>query len=206
MHCRRPLQPNPRNGGRGKPMSWQVYAVKAGAPMRFGIADFAHTFRLALMIALLIGVSSTVFAQEEPQEEAARAEAVKLEILMGEMFFQLEGQEPNATITLAAGITYAITLRNIGVVKHEAVFGHDLVKTEGIPIDFSTYLFGDVEVMITGDDWEVEALGTREIELVAGHEAELLVTIPEDASGEWEIACFIPGHYQAGMRIPLEID
>ena len=107
---------------------------------------------------------------------------------------------------LEAGTTYAIVLRNVGVVKHEAVFGRDLKKTEGIPIDFETYLFRDVPVMIQGPGWEVEAFGTNEIELEAGEEAELLVTIPEDAVGEWEIACFIPGHYQAGMHAPLVIE
>jgi uncharacterized cupredoxin-like copper-binding protein len=27
--------------------------------------------------------------------------------------------------------------------------------------------------------------------------------LSEEAQGEWEIGCFVPGHYEAGMHAPL---
>ena len=38
------------------------------------------------------------------------------------------------------------------------------------------------------------------LELAAGDSGELTVTFPEDATLFTEIACLIPGHYEAGMK------
>jgi uncharacterized cupredoxin-like copper-binding protein len=31
-------------------------------------------------------------------------------------------------------------------------------------------------------------------------------TLPDEAIGTWEIGCFIPGHYQAGMLAPVVVE
>jgi len=143
-------------------------------------------------------------------EEEETGEVVEVTILMGEMFFQVEGQEKNAPIVLEAGVTYELIFKNVGAVLHEAMFGKGLkTDDEGNPAGYNENLFEDVEVKIEGDmaggEFEIEAEGLEEIEISPGDVLKVIVTIPEEKKGEWEIGCFIPGHYQAGMRAPLRI-
>ena len=154
----------------------------------------------ALLAALVIGIATIVFAQGD--------DAVKLEIDMGEMFFQVNGGEKNAPIVLKAGETYDIVYKNIGTVTHEAQFGRDPDMSSGVAHDYTVFLFGNSEVKAEGSH-EVEASeeeGLVEVKLEPGEEAEVIVTVPADAQGEWEIGCFIPGHYEAGMKAPVTVE
>lgn len=106
-----------------------------------------------------------------------------VELAMGDMFFQLKGQEKGAPVTLKAGETVRIVLKNDGVVLHDIHFGKDadlkdrLYKTDLIP-------------------------GLDMIELEKGQSVKLTLRVP-DKAGEWEIGCFQPGHYEAGMKAKL---
>ncbi len=165
---------------------------------RLGKLASRGTFALLLLIVAL-GVLGAALAHGE------EGEVTTLEISMGEMFFQLEGQEQNAAIVLEAGETYAIEFKNVGAVKHVAFIGREVVTEDGVAVGYATNLLEDVEVKLEGAGWEVEAPGFIELELEPAEEAELIVTIPESLKGEWEIGCFIPGHYQAGMKAPFVI-
>jgi uncharacterized cupredoxin-like copper-binding protein len=44
------------------------------------------------------------------------------------------------------------------------------------------------------------------LHLKPGEKAVLHIWIPEDKKGEWEIGCFMPGHYEAGQKAPLIIE
>jgi uncharacterized cupredoxin-like copper-binding protein len=173
------------------------------------------TMRKLLLGGLALGLlafgwllsSGGLLALAHGEKEEA-GEVIEVEILMGEMFFQVEGQAKNAPIVLEAGKTYELVFKNVGTVLHEAKFGKGLkTDDEGAPVGYEENLFEDVEVKIEGDmaggEFEIEAEGLEEIEISPGDTLKVIVTLPEEKVGEWEIGCFVPGHYQAGMKAPL---
>jgi len=82
--------------------------------------------------------------------------------------------------TFTAGTPYRFTLSNSGAVAHEWA-----VVPRGAT-DESRLL---VEV--------------EEDRLPSGGRAELVFTFP--AAGEYDFACFLPGHLESGMRIPITV-
>ncbi len=132
--------------------------------------------------------------------------AEKLEIELGEMFFRVEGQGEGEPIHLAAGQKYEIEFKNVGAAKHEVMIGREVHAEDGRPHGYETNLFEGVETKFEGHGWEVEATGMKEIELEPGEEVELVFTLPAGKTGEWEIGCFVPGHYEAGMKLPVIVE
>lgn len=108
-----------------------------------------------------------------------------LELTLGDIFFQLKGQEKNAPITLKAGETVRLVLKNEGKILHDLHLGKDpdlkdrLYKTDLIP-------------------------GFDMLELEPGQSVKLTIQVPKEA-GEWEMSCLQPGHYEAGQRAKLII-
>ena len=133
-------------------------------------------------------------------------ERVVVRIEMGEFYFQEEGQERNAPIVLLAGQRYEIVFVNVGVMEHEVLIGRDVVVEDGIPDGYEINLLDAIEVDVVGEGWEVGTSGFVEVELEAGKTVVLHFTLPDSAIGTWEIGCFIPGHYQAGMLAPLVVE
>lgn len=131
--------------------------------------------------------------------------ATELRIEMGEFYFQLEGQERNEAIVLEAGVPYVVSFVNVGSMEHEVLIGQGLLVEDDIPDGYETNLFEGVVLDVTGDDWFVRVGGMIEFELEEGESVTLEVTVPDSRIGVWEIGCFIPGHYQAGMKAPFEI-
>jgi uncharacterized cupredoxin-like copper-binding protein len=43
------------------------------------------------------------------------------------------------------------------------------------------------------------------IEVAPGGAVTFRLAVPADATGTWEMACFVPGHYQAGMKGALRV-
>ena len=133
-----------------------------------------------------------------------------LTISMGEMFFQLEGQDQNETITLEAGIPYRITFSNVGTLVHRVKFGRGLVIEEGVPFAYTEDLFAGVPVKILGledlDGVRIISDQLIELDLDAGKQVEVTFTLPVMKAGEWELGCFVIGHYEAGMRTTLVIE
>lgn len=131
--------------------------------------------------------------------------ATELRIEMGEFYFQLEGQERNEAIVLEAGVPYVLSFVNVGSMEHEVLIGQGLLVEDDIPDGYETNLFEGVVLDVTGDDWFVRVGGMIEFELEEGESVTLEVTVPDSRIGVWEIGCFIPGHYQAGMKAPFEV-
>ena len=127
-------------------------------------------------------------------------------IEMGEYYFQIEGQERNEAIVLEAGAPYEIVFANVGTMEHEVLIGRDVVEVDGALDGFETNLLDAVEVDVVGGDWEVGTSGLIEVELEEGESVTIHVTVPAELIGTWEIACFVPGHYQAGMKVPFVIE
>lgn len=130
------------------------------------------------------------------------AETMDLEIHMGEMYFQvhkINGEEveaeKNAPITIHAGQRHLIRFENVGNVEHEVHFGR------GPDLEARLY-----KENLFGEHGEEGGMGFLGLHLLPGESATLHIWIPEDKKGEWEIACFMPGHYEAGQRAPLIIE
>ena len=61
-------------------------------------------------------------------------------------------------------------------------------------------------VKIMNKFWDASVDGLRDLNMKPGQEVELEVIFPESARGDWEIGCFRPGHYDAGMRVPFIVE
>ncbi len=73
---------------------------------------------------------------------------------------------------------------------------------------------GDADAPATMTDEEMEAMESggghaghtgSAITVKPGGRVELELRIPLDAAGEWEIGCFVEGHFEAGMRGTLSV-
>lgn len=137
---------------------------------------------------------------------AQDAEPMQVRIEMGEYYFQVEGQEQNEAIVLQAGQPYELVFANVGMLEHEVLIGRELLVEDGVPDGYETNLLGAVVTDVFEDDWMVRMSGMIEFELEEDESLTMLVTVPEDLVGTWEIGCFIPGHYQAGMKAPFVIE
>lgn len=152
------------------------------------------TVMLALGMALAVGAT---FAQDDDE--------IELTIEMGEFYFQVEGQERNAPIVLEAGQAYEITFVNVGMMEHEVLIGRDLILENGSADGYQTNLLDQVVMDVVEDEGFVRVSGMIEFELEEGASITLELTLPDELIGTWEIGCFIPGHYEAGMKAPVEV-
>jgi len=117
------------------------------------------------------------------------------------------GFQPNP-IRLKAGVPVEVTLVNKGANEHEVLIGRNVKKEDGKPAGFEVDLFdhGKIPVeIVSGKDYKKpDAKAIQEegwhVEIEPGGQVTLRFTIPPEKAGEWEIACFLPGHYEAGMH------
>jgi uncharacterized cupredoxin-like copper-binding protein len=157
--------------------------------------------RLLGVFVLLMVLAGFALAQEG--EEGAE---IKLEVSLKNFAFTLEGQGPNEPIMLESGKTYAFEFKNEDNLDHEILWGSKfMINDQGQREDYETNLFEEVEVIVEGDGWEAHSPGLIELELKAGKALEVIVTIPEEVKGQWEMGCFVPGHHEAGMHTPIVI-
>lgn len=138
-----------------------------------------------------------------------RLEAV-IEIDMGEegkqQYFSSPQGGRNPSFKLPAGKTVGIHIHNEGGVTHELAIGRKIDKgeyqevlTELVPSDLFFY-YGSVKA-------EVEGAEFGEIEVDAGvRDVWLRLNIPAELKGQWEIGCFVEGHYEAGMHATLLVE
>lgn len=147
-----------------------------------------------------IGTTSLISrpTQAQSPESFSKVREADLEIAMGEFFFQeitSDGRrEKNAAIELAAGEEVLIRFVNEGNTLHLVSMGRD-ADPSGLG-GYNENLFGGGAI----------GSGFVSVNVEPGNEFLLHLFLPEDAAGEWEIGCFIPGHYQAGMKAPLIIN
>ncbi len=171
--------------------------------MRFNEASGMSRRRLfrtagaAAVSGLALGVGSGVMSPR-PVLAHEGEEAVALEIHLGEMFFQVHERNgeavdaaKNAPVELRAGQELQVRFENVGNVEHEIHFGRNAVKNdEGQFVEYEQTLFGG---------------GFRGLHLLPGQSGKLHMEVPAESAGEWEMGCFIPGHYEAGMKAPLNV-
>ena len=95
-------------------------------------------------------------------------------------------------LEVQAGETIRFVVHNAGRTAHEMVLGSD------------EEIRAHAQAMQQGAAHENHSHGTgAAIELAAGQTGELVVRF--ERAGTWQIACLIPGHYEAGMRGTLQV-
>ena len=149
-------------------------------------------------------------AQPAPPREPGRLE-VRLPVEMGEMFFATAEGAKGGPFRVPAGKVVGLRVVNKGELEHEIGLGRDIVYQEGRVSGFQRHLFEslpvDAFVYPAGKKVEIETEGgITEIEVEPGTEFWLRMTFPPELKGEWEMACFIPGHYEGGMRARFIIE
>lgn len=143
-----------------------------------------------------------------------------VEIDMNEFSFATPDGLRNPTFTIPVGKTVGIHLHNEGAVMHELVIGRKPVKfaetdVSGtkvlVPDGYNTLLFDDLaaDVFFYYGEVKAELGGARfeELEMEPGiKDVWLRLQFPPELAGEWEIGCFVPGHYEAGMHATLIVE
>jgi uncharacterized cupredoxin-like copper-binding protein len=132
---------------------------------------------LALLLTALLG---TALAQY-----AITGERI-VTFIMGDIYFEIEGQEQGEGLTVSPGEMVTFVVRNEGGMAHNVQFGRYLDPETR---RYQTELFP----------------GFAGLDLDAGEEARLTLQMPEEP-GEWEIGCLILGHYEAGQVLALVIE
>ena len=65
----------------------------------------------------------------------------------------------------------------------------------------------DVFIYPSGKEVEVETEAELEaLELEPGADLWVRVTFPPEVKGTWEVGCFIPGHYEGGMKATFTVE
>jgi uncharacterized cupredoxin-like copper-binding protein len=111
-----------------------------------------------------------------------------------------------AEVTVPAGEPLRLVLTNDGELPHEFMVGRGPMPGDG---GYGQDLLDGLHPAVTPPD----AVGTDAhdahagfmVLLDPGETAEVTVTVPADRAGEWEIGCFQPGHYEAGMHGELTV-
>ncbi|MBI4307948.1 MAG: hypothetical protein HY684_04000 [Chloroflexi bacterium] len=90
---------------------------------------------------------------------------------------------------------------NEGVIPHAVIIGLELERLTWGPGERPLRDFFDgVSVSRSIKYGSFETTRATEVTLYPGGTASLVFTVPADRTGEWEIGCLIPGHYESGMR------
>ena len=95
---------------------------------------------------------------------------------------------------LPAGVVVTLELRNRGQAQHEVMAGTGYPEHEGYASD----LFAGVSVELTNTSTRDHAHRGFAIIVAPGKTARATFAVP-DRKGVYEIGCFEPGHYAAGM-------
>lgn len=149
----------------------------------------------ALKVSLVVALTTVLAGLAVAHEGHEVGAEPDVEIYLGEMYVRAADAEPGEPIHVEAGRLNLIRVTNEGEVEHELHFGRDGDPEPGLYLE---NLFG-----LQG---EHAAHGFLGVVLAPGDSANLHVWIPADRTGEWEVGCFIPGHYQAGQKAPFIIE
>jgi uncharacterized cupredoxin-like copper-binding protein len=106
-----------------------------------------------------------------------------------------------ATITLTAGEKVTFKLKNTGVVEHDFMAGRQGTPGKGYALD---WIATAVDRATPPHTHAGEAAMGEGMRVAADWMRTLTVVVPQD-KGEYEFGCFVPGHYEAGMKGKLII-
>ena len=152
-----------------------------------------RTFLKTASLAAVGGLLSGVLPWRAARAHEDHGAPADLMIRMGEMYFHVDGVEEGEPFEFSAGEPHLIHFMNEGAVDHEVHFGREP------SLEHFTYM---QNLFNTGGSSRSGFMG---LHLKPAETATLHLWIPEEHRGEWEIGCFIPGHYEAGMKAPFVI-
>ncbi len=175
-------------------------------------------------VAVLSAVLGASCGHAGPEPRASPTEDVKqtgspaahrLVLLMNEFSFTVAGPPPPPgfpppTAVLPAGRSVLVTLRNVGRIVHHWSVGRTLLPGGGFEDDLLAMmkpeiLNGTGFRLVETEEGAAGGPGGVIIEVAPGGGVTLRLAVPSDAPGTWEMACFVPGHYQAGMKKALTV-
>ena len=109
-------------------------------------------------------------------------------------------------LRLKAGETIKLVVRNTGALEHEFMIGRNLSQHGGAMAYGHDFMRGmRMDTHITGGTFGTEEHGEM-MRISPGGTGQITMTVPVDRKGEWEMGCFLPGHYEAGMKGPVIVD
>jgi uncharacterized cupredoxin-like copper-binding protein len=136
-------------------------------------------------------------SDDDHADEADRA----IEISMTEFAFSVDALE------VAAGETIEFVVTNAGVVPHEFRLSNADRIDDHIASGHEEHMDDGMDDGMDDSD-ETDAEGHLEdgdivMLLEAGETSTIMVTFPDDTTLFTELACLIPGHYEAGMTTEI---
>ncbi len=153
-----------------------------------------RTLRLSLLAVFMVLALNACAAKKTP-------EPVTYTIELTEFAFT-----PN-TLDLKVGQQVTLILVNKGALKHEIMFGREVMMMNNRPSGYMQDMFEEsgVEPQVTGAvaEEEEEHGGGFMVALdKTGDQATITFTVTKDMVGEWEMGCFEQEgvHYEAGMK------
>jgi uncharacterized cupredoxin-like copper-binding protein len=172
---------------------------------------FSTKFAPVCLLALLLGANEA--RAQDHDHGAASGDAMVIEIDMRDHAFT------PATLRIPAGHSVTLVFENTGSVEHEFMAGRGV--SDG---DFEVDLFAGLEVTMgtvtmaehSADADHDHAAGAADhdhaggdhgtmVGLEPGSGTTMTFTLPTDRRGEWEMACFLPRHYERGMHGVLTV-
>ena len=121
-------------------------------------------------------------------------------------------------VQLRVGDALTLTLRNEGKVAHEWLIGRRAVRNADEK-GYQQDLFALLHPTVEGRKYSLELVGRRPpgrdesttrssvgVAIQPGGEVTLRFTVPASATGDWEMGCFFPGHFETGMKGTLAIE
>src|SRR3972149_6920555 len=150
----------------------------------------------AFFLMTLLGVSALLVQISN----SSQTDSNTIQIIIGDFYFKPK------TIQLRAGQQVKIEL--INEEKQETSKGEHEHQGEthahsGMSKGFEKDFFEGVEVAVQtekGSDFMKAPSHGNMVTLKPEGEAALTFKIPTDRKGEWQMACFVPGHYEAKMK------
>lgn len=118
------------------------------------------------------------------------------------------------TLRIPAGRPVRLLVRNTGQVPHEFMAGRGVADGafvedlfEGVDVRVAERSPGGHEPAGAGGSAgeAADAHGTMVL-VEPGREKAVVFTLPTRRRGEWQMACFLAGHYEAGMSGTVTVD
>jgi len=145
------------------------------------------------------------FGGAEVQAQSVAGEPIVIEVTMADFSFS------PAVLQIPADRPVTLVFVNKGVVEHEFMVGRRAVNG-----DFEVDLLANVNVEMGSEDMadhddtgaaphdhpgmDVQDDHGTMVLTGPGMRGRMTFVLPGDLRGEWEMACFIPGHYDGGMH------
>lgn len=147
-----------------------------------------------MRIAIALAAAAALVAAACAAEPAPPGRAVRL--VMSDFAFTPK------ELALRQGELVTIEMPNRGAVDHEIMAGKGEIRHEG---GYTEDLFAGVDVTLRGNEKPDHSHGGFMVLVGKGKTARMTFVVPS-RPGTYEMGCFQPGHYLAGMvgRIVIE--